>query len=341
MWWSHGKVNLTSSDREWNHAKFAFRCSALLGVTVKDHLLRTHYMGSNFMAQSAFENLNAKHPIRRLLRPHTYGANSVNMAASRTLSTSLGLVHRATALTEDALMKAMEVCWRISDIAFVHDFESNGMIETITSRPELYPYGQDAQRYENVVRRHVERYVNIYYKTDRDVMRDSELVEFFHGLKVKTDTTIPDLTGRDVLINQLTTLIVIVTGYHNQVGNVADYFMDISYLSAKIRPNKEIADVQAAFQGLNIALMTAMKTPRLMNDFSHLLLEDDHLEATKAAFESFQRDLKELADLIESDNNAASSHQRVCSEDQGTCTTTRMWPCNSYNPSKMLSSVSV
>ena len=140
MWWSHGKVNLTSSDREWNHVKFAFRCSALLGVTVKDHLIKTHYMGSNFMAQSAFENLNAKHPIRRLLRPHNYGANSVNMAASRTLSTSLGLVHRATALTEDALMAGLEVSWRLSDIAYVHDFESNGMIDTIKSRPELYPY---------------------------------------------------------------------------------------------------------------------------------------------------------------------------------------------------------
>ena len=97
-------------------------------------------MGSNFMAQSAFENLNAKHPIRRLLRPHNYGANSVNMAASRTLSTSLGLVHRATALTEDALMAGLEVSWRLSDIAYVHDFESNGMIDTIKSRPELYPY---------------------------------------------------------------------------------------------------------------------------------------------------------------------------------------------------------
>ena len=140
MWWSHGKVNLTSSDREWNHVKFAFRCSALLGVTVKDHLIKTHYMGSNFMAQSAFENLNAKHPIRRLLRPHNYGANSVNMAASRTLSTSLGLVHRATALTEDALMTGLEVSWRLSDIAYVHDFESSGMIDTIKSRPELYPY---------------------------------------------------------------------------------------------------------------------------------------------------------------------------------------------------------
>ena len=196
----------------------------------------------------------------------------------------------------------------------------------------------------------MERYVNIYYKTDRDVMQDSELVEFFQGLKVKTGTIIPDLTGRDVLISQLTTLIVIVTGYHNQVGNVADYFMDISYLSAKIRPNKETADVQAAFQGLNIALMTAMKTPKLMNDFSHLLLKDEHFTKTQAAFESFQRDLKELADLIESENNAVSS-ERVCSDeddqegdDATTCkamTSSRIWPCNSYNPRKMLSSVSV
>jgi hypothetical protein len=351
IWWSHGQVNLTSSSKRWNHAKWAFRCSALLGVTVADHLIKTHYMGSNFMAASAFENLNAEHPIRRLIRPHTYGANSVNMAASRTLSTSFGLVHRATALTEKALMAGLDASWRGADIKHVHDFEANGMIKTIKSRPELYPYGQDAMRYERVVRRHVERYVNIYYKNDEDVLQDTELVEFFHGLKVKIGTGIPDLTSRDVLISQLTTLITIVTGFHNQVGNVADYFMDITFLSAKIRPNKEVADVQASFQGLNIALMTAMKTPKLMNDFSHLLLLDDHLEETKNAFQTFQKELSELADLIEAEN--ANSVEHVCVASDGDATNkkcggggggdgnTRAWPCASYNPRKMLSSVSV
>ena len=293
------------------------------------------------MAASAFENLSPIHPIRRLLRPHTFGANSVNMAASRTLSTSFGLVHRATALTEEALMTGLDVSWRSSDIHRVHDFESNGMMKTIKMNPENYPYGQDALRYENVVRRHVKRYVQIYYKNDEEVLRDSELVEFFQGLKVKIGTKISDLTSRDVLINQLTTLIVIVTGYHNQVGNVADYFMDVTFLSSKIRPDKEIADVQAAFQGLNVALMTAMKTPKLMNDFTHLLVRDKYFEETKAAFLEFQNELKVLSDLIDTENSESMSFDRTCSGNETVCEKKRMWPCNAYNPRTMLSSVSV
>jgi hypothetical protein len=41
------------------------------------------------------------------------------------------------------------------------------------------------------------------------------------------------------------------------VGNVADYIGNPTFATAKIRKDKEVADVQATFQGLLIALMTS------------------------------------------------------------------------------------
>jgi hypothetical protein len=46
--------------------------------------------------------------------------------------------------------------------------------------------------------------------------------------------------------------------------------------------------VQASFQGLNIALTTAVPMPKLMNDFTHLLQVDDKLPQTRAVFMRFQ-----------------------------------------------------
>ena len=94
-------------------------------------------------------------------------------------------------------------------------------------------------------------------------------------------------------------------------------------MSGKLRAGKEVADVQASFQGVNIALATANKQPKLINDFKHLLLNDTHLVDTSKVFDSFQAKLVQLAAAIDSKNEA------------------RRFPCNSFNPRTMVSSVSI
>ena len=56
-------------------------------------------MAANFFATSTAENLNASHPIRRMLRPHTYGTMSINLRAVDTLAPEGGVLHRNIALT--------------------------------------------------------------------------------------------------------------------------------------------------------------------------------------------------------------------------------------------------
>ena len=73
----------------------------------QDHLVGVHLLASNLLATSTAENLNAAHPIRRMLRPHTYGAVSVNQGAVTNLASMYGILHRSVAMSWDSLNAAL------------------------------------------------------------------------------------------------------------------------------------------------------------------------------------------------------------------------------------------
>lgn len=197
------------------------------------------------------------------------------------------------------------------------------MMETIRENPDLYPFGQDAIEFVEVVQKFVGSYVDIYYADNKSMLLDRELVDFWDGLHVVDGSRVPSLSGKEVLVDVLANWIAYVTGFHNHAGGVADYLLDPSFASAKIRPNRNIADIQATFQGLNIGLMTAQPAVRLLSDFKHLLLNDIHLPETTKVFDSFQRDLAALSAKINERNK------------------NRSMPCNSLNPELMVSSISI
>lgn len=341
MWWSHGQQNISaprtqhngdddgSAARElWEHAKWSFKCSAMAGVTLKDHLVGLHFMASNFLTMASAEQLGHAHPLRRMLRPHTYGAVSINLGAVKTLAVENGLVHRAAAFTWDALQEGFRMSFALNRFHgdSVSMLKENGMLRVAEERPELYPFGRDLLDFYSVVTTFVSDYVDIYYVDNAAVVQDRELVQFWDALSEgvgKTRSSIPPLSGKRVLKGVLAMFIVHVTGYHNQAGNVADYLVNPSFASAKIRPGRNVADVQSTFQGLNIGLMTAMLAPKLVNDFTHLLLRDEHLGATIQVFQKFSADLQALSGTID-ERNAQ-----------------RPMPCNAFNPRIMTSSISI
>lgn len=112
LFWAAGNenkgMNVTKGMPEWEHVKWclslwwnsqilvcrAYKCSVVAGATVKDHLVGIHFMASNFLTTSSIENLGPLHPIRRLLRPHTYGAIEINLGAVKTLAVENGVAHR-------------------------------------------------------------------------------------------------------------------------------------------------------------------------------------------------------------------------------------------------------
>jgi hypothetical protein len=141
---------------------------------------------------------------------------------------------------------------------------------------------------------------------------------FWHNLRKQSKDRMIDsaLQSKNRLVLVLTNAIVAITSMHNHMGNVAEYLVNpmcvrrcqerahinlplcvtahdlivfiLRYAGAKITPLSTESDVQSSFQGLNIALTTAVPMPKLMNDFSHLLHNDDKRNQTRAVFARFQ-----------------------------------------------------
>jgi Ca2+-binding EF-hand superfamily protein len=331
MYWAEQRRNLTRGDPDWEHVKWAYKVSVLTGVTVRDHLVGVHFMRSNMLTMASDENLMPDHPLRRLLRPHTFGAIEINLGAMKTLGLELGTAHRASALSWKGLADALSASYQLNRFHKVMDILPNmGMDKTVaedanrTLEEELFPYGKDHEEFWKIVHKFVNAYVNVYYTSNDAVLKDTQLGPFWDALHVQEPSKpFPELTGKDELVDVLTTFIVFVTGIHNQVGNVADYLIDPTYASAKIRPGMNSADIQATFQGLNIGLMTSQLTPRLLNDWKHLLLHDEHHATTSQIFDTLQSDLRQFSQTLDARNEK------------------RRFPCNAFNPKTMVAAVSI
>ena len=189
-----------------------------------------------------------------------------------------------------------------------------------------FPYGQDGTDFYQVVRDFVSSYFNVYYKTDADVHSDVMLQRLWAAVRLFGESSglpIWSQLTREELIEISATYIFHVTGVHHVVGNVAEYLLTPNFASPRIRPNREVSDVEASHYGLLIAVLTGARSPRLMSDFEHLLLPDAELPLTTAIFREFQSNLTILADTIDARNLK------------------RKWKFNGFQPRRMLSSVSI
>jgi hypothetical protein len=185
IFWDTAGKDIFPVDPDWEHAKWVYKSSVLVGTTVKDHLIGVHFLCSNGMATSAVTNLNPKHPIRRLVKPHTYSAASINRAAVATLATEYSFVHRATSLTWKGMATAFHSSY--DELHFEDITKHLKSLQMDDADPEIYPFGHDMSRFVAIVAKHVASYVDVYYVDDDAVHDDEEVHAFIRGLRTRND----------------------------------------------------------------------------------------------------------------------------------------------------------
>jgi len=320
MYWAHGDKFINPGEAGWEHVKWVFRSSLVTGVTLKDHLIGIHMMSANFLTTCTRENLSPSHPIRRFIRPHSYRTLQVNHGATKTLITKYSLLHRTAALTWTGLKQGMKFSFSTLRFTGIRDYLAE---RGLLNASDIYSWGTDMTNFENLVFDYVSKYIEIYYPNPEDVRKDTELQDLWNCMTILPNTKIPPLRTTDELVHIVTNFIVFVTAVHHHVGNVAEYLMDPQFASGKIRPGTELATIQESFQSMNIALLTGFQAPDLMNDFTHLLLRDEHIEKTTELMNDFQKKLKNLSEEMDNKNKQ------------------RRFPCNSANPKRLQCSVSI
>eukprot|EP00286_Rhodomonas_abbreviata_P001119 CAMPEP_0181288858 /NCGR_PEP_ID=MMETSP1101-20121128/566_1 /TAXON_ID=46948 /ORGANISM="Rhodomonas abbreviata, Strain Caron Lab Isolate" /LENGTH=1147 /DNA_ID=CAMNT_0023393027 /DNA_START=146 /DNA_END=3589 /DNA_ORIENTATION=+ len=326
--WTEYALNVRPGDRHWKHAKWVFKCSALVGITANEHLMGQHLIFANLMTSSDRQNLPKNHPIRRLLKPFTHKTPTVNMGAQSFLTTEYGLLHRAASLdfkgVRDAFLLAMTTNRYSSYDKAIEDPEGQvAMLKELGE--ERFPFAADALDFYKVIHKFVDGYLKTYYPNDEDIRNDQYFLNFYAGFRVFEDNSLPPpnaITTKE-FINQVAAFIFTVTGKHHVVGNLAEYLISPDFTSCRLRPGTEISDVEASHYGLLVAILTGMKAPKLMNNFEHLLLDDAHRPKTAKVFAEFQNDLAELCKVID-ERNAK-----------------RKWVFHGFHPARLLSSVSI
>ncbi len=328
----------------WNRAKFVWRSSAVVGVTLADHLVGVHLLLSNAAVTATREKLPVSHPIRRLLTPFTYYTVSINRGSIATLLSRNSMLHRAVGLTWNGLKAGF--LFASEHVQFgtaTEQIEARGMLDA----PEwLYPWGADMRRYDAIVQKFVRSYVTTYL-TDVHVHADADLRAWDEGLHEFSNTLLPRVTDVDSLVSVLSTIIVKVTAMHLQVGRVTSYVADASWASSKIS-SYNLAQVQTSLQMLNIAMVTGKAQPMLLANYDHLIVGHTHkrVASAKAAWHTFRADLCELAYEIDV-KNANAEHDAVPLTDsddmpaQPSEGRQRRFPCNGANPKLMSSAVSI
>ena len=172
LYWCSQKKLVTRSDdtksdsnSEYQHVSALFRSSLLLQVTIFDHLIGTHWIISNGLLLASERHLDADHPIRRLIKPHTYGAGQVNLLSTALLAPVGGFAHRAFGF--DAAAYPVALCdlislWKCE--TYEEHFINSGLPSDMHDSLPLYLDGLD---YWNVTEKYVRSYVSLGGAGDR------------------------------------------------------------------------------------------------------------------------------------------------------------------------------
>ena len=398
--------NSNSVDNDWTYAKYMWRSSALAMVTIRDHLLTTHFIEANTLTNISREFLPAAHPLRIFLKPFTYRTVTINYSAATSLVNQGGLCHRIWGFEYDEFLKLCDYViahyrfrimpdWisddmkleqnrRCKNIHAKEDADNHtvmdkcprcgyGLLDSdeIPTRSDEashtnrlstesqsewvqnYPIAEDLPAFWKIVRDYVRRFFEIEYgkeesmeekkqsKTSSSRAFMAEACERRFISELCKPLGLNGIPNRARLTDVITQLICACTGIHEHVGHVGDYLFDPSFIGTKLRRDLPslLPSVQNYSLMLVLTVLTAMKMPGLMEDWSHLIprvatdtpsgkpsvsMTEEQVRSHLDNYHLFKQQLTERTEKID------ERHRRPDT-----------FPFQSFNPSFMECSVSV
>jgi hypothetical protein len=301
--WSHGGRDVYPGDPLWEHAKYAWRASLFVGVTIADHLWGLHLRSGNEMVIALREQLSEEHPVRLLLKPFTYRTISVAHRAANTLVVERGLPHRGFALTYEGLTGLLAYGTPLARLeTFPTLLASRG-----TAGLEDFPYGEDGMALWALVHRYVEQTIALHFPDDASIAADGELQAFWRVLEpVRSRIDAGPLARRAQLVDLCASFLFYVTGLHEHVGSLCEYLLDPRFMGGRIRTGLDTCDVQGSVIQMLLMAGTSLRQPGVLEDYTHILPRVREAEA-RAVMEAFRAELVELAAEIDR-RNAARAH---------------------------------
>jgi hypothetical protein len=305
---SNDDATYVAGDDRWEHAKWHFRSAVFAYVTITDHLGGLHLAISELSMEACREQLNADHPLRRLLKPHIYSAAQVQMTAIKILAAQGGIAERLWPFTFEGLATLLKQGVKTAPFEpYPTRLKSSGLANL---SDEMYPFATDGLAFHKICRDYVENYVEIYFPGE-SIVSDPEVQAWWKQLETSAaGSTLGTLQTRKQVVDLVAQIIFAVSGWHSQVGALTRYLGDPSFFGGKVRSGSELADIQSTILIYSLNAVTGFNQPKLLDDFTHVYL-DLHKEKAVEVFQQFQKSLIALGRDIDSRNESRSMPLRT------------------------------
>ena len=173
---STNPIYTPKDDKDWLMAKTYVQTADGTHQELWTHATRIHYVMESII-MCTYRNLDRHHPLFPLLYPHlkyTLRVNSTPLFEPPSPDGKIPSFGKMFACDNDALVKFMGQGMRtynFKEMAFPNDIKNRNMED-----PELYyPYRDDGKLIWEAIHKFVREYINLYYKSDQDVIEDFEL----------------------------------------------------------------------------------------------------------------------------------------------------------------------
>lgn len=331
---SESSLSFRPGDAGWARAKFRFRSSLSVLVTLVDHLYGVHLQTANLFTTALREQLSADHPMRRFMTPFTFQTISVNDNARNNLVQEGSMGPRCFGFSDHGLRLAFASAPSLLKSGLEVSAEDGG---PIVDRVAYIDYlkekqGIDTEYYRQsrelclIYQQFVEDYVGYYYGSHAAVVNDPELQacmrQFGHQME---SITVNQLRGSSQvqpdnievmykkIIDAFANFMFVVTAGHEQVGAVEVYVQDVSFCAFKWVPGASIGTKQTATTQALLMAFTSTPMPKLMGgDWTFLFpkLQGPVPAGSKTpeqSFKNFQDSLQAMSKRCDAYNDAAGS----------------------------------
>ena len=213
------------TDRDWLLARTVVQIADenMQGVLV--HLGWCHMIIQRFIL-AAHRQLAPEHPLMRLFAPHFELTLAVNQVARNSVVDPGGVQDRLLAPVLEAQLSALDASLREIDLASLDpnvDFARRGVAER--DALPVYPFRDDSLPLWDATRAFVDGYVRLYYASDEDVRRDTELAAMLREVGAPDGGQLPrliegvSLSCIEDVVALVTRVIFRATTYHAGIND--------------------------------------------------------------------------------------------------------------------------
>jgi len=209
------------NSHDWLLAKMYFSNSKF-GV----HEMVYHYMYSHGFLEpfqvASMRCLSTSHPIYKLLRPHLRTVICINQSAREKLLPPTSPMNKGQSIGP-SIAKYFYKSFDFAEMNIPKVLQKDGVAP---NKIPHYYFANDMMKLWKIIENYVSSIVNIYYKSEKDVLEDSELQEFAHeaayegfGWQDGNIRGIPSkFESRQQLIELLTVVIATSSAQHSAVN---------------------------------------------------------------------------------------------------------------------------